>query len=293
MNDPYICARQLSKSFDRHGVLSGICAEVRAGDVIGLLGANGAGKTTLIEVLLGLSPPNAGSALLFGADAIRAPASSKARIGYVPQSDELVGMLSGRQYLDLISSFYPAWDATLTASLVEQWHVDLGKSIAACSTGERQKIAIICALAHRPDLLVLDEPVASLDAVARRQFLQQILQVAADERRAVLFSSHIVSDVERLATIIWILKDRELLWQGDLDTLKESVIRVHVPADAREGIRASFHRVVAERAVNGSGWILTAVRSPQEDWTDLPQKLGSGVRVESLGLEDIFLELHS
>ena len=98
------------------------------------------------------------------------------------------------------------------------------------SVGQRQKLSILLALGHRPDLLILDEPVASLDPVARRQFLEQIVEVAADGSRSVVFSSHIVSDIERLANRIWILKDRRMYWRGDFDSLKRSVVRVHVRA---------------------------------------------------------------
>ncbi len=96
------------------------------------------------------------------------------------------------------------------------------------SVGERQKLSILLAFGHRPDLLVLDEPVASLDPMARRQFLEQLVEASADGDRAIIFSSHIVSDIERLANRIWILKEGRLDWQGDLDSLKESIVRLHV-----------------------------------------------------------------
>jgi ABC-2 type transport system ATP-binding protein len=293
MNATYVSLSGVGKSFGGQRVLDGIDLSVRPGDVVGLLGLNGAGKTTLIEVLLGLSPPSAGSALLFGGPASAAPAAAKARIGFVPQLDELISLLTGRQYLDLIASFYPDWDPAFAGKLVADWGIEARRSILGYSVGQRQKLAIITALAHNPDLLVLDEPVASLDPLARRQFLQQIVAAAADERRAVVFSSHIVSDVERLANIIWVLKKGQLLWQGDLDTLKESVIRVHARADAAAGLRTRLRRVVAERPVDGTGFTLVALRAPDEDWSDLEQQLGPEARIERLGLEDIFLALHS
>ena len=293
MNETYISVSRLAKSFGDKRVLDGIDASVRPGDVVGLLGLNGAGKTTLIEVLLGLSPPSAGSALLFGAQAVAAPAAAKARIGFVPQSDELIGLFTGRQYLDLIATFYPDWDAAFAGKLIGEWGIEARRSILSYSVGQRQKLSIIAALAHKPDLLVLDEPVASLDPLARRQFLQQIVEAAADARRAVVFSSHIVSDVERLANVIWVLRKGQLLWQGDLDTLKESVIRVHARGEAAPAVRSKLRRVVAERSVNGSGHKFVALREPGEDWSNLEQQLGADARIERLGLEDIFLELHS
>jgi len=293
VNDTYIAVSGLGKSFSNKRVLDSIDASVRPGDVVGLLGLNGAGKTTLLEVLLGLSPPSAGNALLFGAPAIDAPAAAKARIGFVPQVDELIGLFTGRQYLDVIATFYPDWEWPFAEKLIADWGIEARKSILAYSVGQRQKLSIIAALAHKPDLLVLDEPVASLDPLARRQFLQQIVAAAADERRAVVFSSHIVSDVERLANVIWVLKQGQLLWQGDLDTLKESVIRVHARTDTMPAVRARLQRVVTERPANGSDATLVALRAPGEDWSDLEQQLGPETHVERLGLEDIFLALHS
>jgi ABC-2 type transport system ATP-binding protein len=286
----YLSARGLMKRYSGPAVLDGIDAEVRAGDIVGLLGANGSGKTTLLETLLGLSPPSGGSARIFDAEASEAPSALKTRIGFVPQTDELISELRGREYLKLIAAFYPAWDSGLAERLVNEWSIDGGKTISRYSVGQRQKLSIISALAHQPDLLVLDEPVASLDPVARRQFLQQIVELTADARRAVIFSSHIVSDVERLANVIWILKQGRLVWQGDLDRLKESVVRVHAADGAKA--RASFRRVIVERRGAG-GTTLVALRESGEDWADLEARLGAAVQVERLSLEEIFLELHS
>jgi ABC-2 type transport system ATP-binding protein len=243
-------------------------------------------------VLLGLSPPSTGSARLFGSDAIAANTATKTRIGFVPQTDELIGRIRGGEYLDLIASFYPTWNRELVERLVAGWGIELSKRISTYSLGQRQKLSIVSALAHQPDLLILDEPVASLDPIARRQFLQQIVELTADARRAVVFSSHIVSDVERLANVIWILKAGKLLWKGDLDALKESVVRVHVSSASTGTARAALRRVVAERA-SATRTTLVALREPDEDWSALAEKFGADAQIESLGLEDIFLELHS
>ena len=292
MTIPYISANQLTKKFGGHPALDGIDADVRPGDVVGLLGANGAGKTTLLEVLLGLSPPSTGSTQLFGRDAIAADTATKTRIGFVPQTDELIAGIRGSEYLELIASFYPTWNRELAERLVAGWGIELSRRISTYSPGQRQKLSIVSALAHQPDLLILDEPVASLDPIARRQFLQQIVELTSDARRAVVFSSHIVSDVERLANVIWILKAGKLLWKGDLDALKESVVRVHVPTASAVTARAALRRIVVERA-NAARTTFVALREPDEDWSTLAENAGADARIESLALEDIFLELHS
>lgn len=293
MTDTYLSMESAYKIFDGKRVLTDIHARVNAGEVVGLLGTNGAGKTTLLEMMMGLSPPSAGGVRLFGADAIAAPLDTRHRVGFVPQADELIGILKGQQYLELLASFYRRWDSALVERLLLQWGVERDQYINRYSVGQRQKLAIIAALAPCPDLLVLDEPVASLDPIARRQFLQQLIEVSADGRRAVVFSSHIVSDVERLANRIWVLKDGKLLWQGELDELKESVIRVHVHEGVAESVRSRLNQPLSMRRVNGSGCKIIAMRAPGEDWSSLDALLGAEARAERMGLEDIFLELHS
>jgi ABC-2 type transport system ATP-binding protein len=139
--------------------------------------------------------------------------------------------------------------------------------------------------------LMLDEPVASLDPIARRQFLQQIIEIAADGKRAVVFSSHIVSDIERLANKIWILKDGHLFWRGDLDALKESIVRIHVRRTTPFPTGFAIANAFSQRS---DGLYVTAVVSGwrDEQHRQVEQQSGGEVNVEPLGLEDIFLELH-
>jgi ABC-2 type transport system ATP-binding protein len=158
------------------------------------------------------------------------------------------------------------------------------------SVGQRQKLSIALALGHRPDLLILDEPVASLDPLARRHFLKQIVEVAADGDRAVVFSSHIVSDIERLANRIWILKDGRLHWQGDFDDLKESVVRVHLNA-----LRTPLDQVIPNAlSVDRTDVYATAI---VHGWSvkleaEITALTGAELTVEGLTLEDIFLAMH-
>jgi ABC-2 type transport system ATP-binding protein len=291
MTVPYAAAHRLAKSFDGKRVLEDVSFRVEPGDIVGVLGKNGAGKTTLLELMLGFSPPSSGSVELFGHEAFRLPGSAKTRVGFVPQRDELVNQLRAADQIGVVASFYTAWDDDLVNRLSHAWEVDLRERISTMSVGQRQKLSILLALGHRPDLVVLDEPVASLDPIARRQFLEQIVEVAADGNRAVVFSSHIVSDVERLASKIWIVKDNRMYWQGDCDSLKESIVRLHV-----RGTRAlpdSFE-VPNALSVQRNGTTATAiVRNLDSRQRDaLAQRLGAEIEVELLALEDIFLEVH-
>ncbi len=291
MSSPYIAARGLGKSFSGKPVLADVSFTVEPGDVVGVLGKNGAGKTTRLELVLGFTPATAGGVQLFGYDSYRLPGAAKARVGFVPQQDELVNQLTAADQIGVIASFYPKWDDELVGRLCGEWEVDLRQRVKNMSVGQRQKLSILLGLGHKPDVLILDEPVASLDPVARRQFLEQIIEVAADGNRAVVFSSHIVSDVERLANKIWILKDQRMFWQGDFDSLKDSIVRVHVratqplPASLAIPNALSVQRNGTTAAAIVRGW-----RAEVQD--GLALELGAEIEIEQLTLEEIFLELH-
>jgi len=290
MSSSVVVAEHLTKSFGNKPVLNDLTFNVESGDVIGVLGKNGAGKTTLLEIMLGFSPASAGSVQVFGHDSFRLPGAAKARIGYVPQTDELIDQITARDQLRVIGSFYSNWDNALLERLSKEWELDLSQRVRELSVGQRQKLSILLALGHRPDLLMLDEPVASLDPIARRQFLEQIVEIAADGNRAVVFSSHIVSDIERLANKIWILKAGRLFWRGDLDALKESVVRVHIRSTTTLPPGFAIPNAISIRR---DDLYATAVISGYSA-TSLHELESAEIRleVESLGLEEIFLELH-
>jgi ABC-2 type transport system ATP-binding protein len=287
-------ASHLFKSFGKHEVLHDITTRVNPGDVVGVIGKNGAGKTTLLETLLGFSPPSSGSAQIFGEDSLKMSAAVKSRIGFVPQQDELLPTLDGRRQLALTASFYPQWDTALVDRLAREWELPLDRRANALSGGERQKLSTLMALGHNPDLLVLDEPVASLDPLARRRFLQQLLEIAGDETRAVIFSSHIVSDLERVANRIWMMRDGVLVWDGETDELKQAVKRLHITAKQKLPSDLGVRRIISERRGADGLTATITVRDPESALAEgLAQRLNAHVESEGLGLEDIFLEIHA
>jgi ABC-2 type transport system ATP-binding protein len=272
-------------------VLDAVSFAVEPGDVIGVLGKNGAGKTTLLELVLGFTPASAGHVEVFGHESYKLPGKVKSRVGFVPQQDELIGQLSAADQLKLVRSFYSSWDDALVDRLVATWGIDLRARIKSMSVGERQKLSIVLALGHRPDLLILDEPVASLDPLARRHFLEQIVEIAADGGRSVVFSSHIVSDIERLANRIWILKDGRLHWRGEFDELKDSVVRVHLRGNGRLAHGTPIPNALSVEYA--AGYAMAVVHG----WTaelesEIAALTGATLEVEGLTLEDIFLAMH-
>lgn len=286
-----VSLHQLQRKLGGITVIKDISALVEPGQVVALLGKNGAGKTTLLETILGFGFPSAGEAVLCGVNAASIDGAIKQRIGFVPQQDELLAGLNGNEHLDLFKAFRKTWNQNLVDQLIAEWLIPVDISVAKMSVGQRQKLSILLALAHEPELLILDEPVASLDPIARRQFLQQLVEIAADEKRAVIFSTHIVSDVERVANQVWMLRDGELAYQGGLDELKESFVRVTLIANQTFTQKINWPNVIRQKN-NGNQSVITFEHWQSEMEQLLAQEFSVDVRIEYLGLEDIFLELN-
>jgi ABC-2 type transport system ATP-binding protein len=291
MSESVANVRSLNKRFGTVEALIDVTATIESGDVIGVLGKNGAGKTTLLEVLLGFSPPSEGATGIFGEESMHLSESAKSRIGFVPQQDELLGMLSGKQQIAITAAFHARWDRALIARLIAEWEVPVNRRIQSLSVGERQKLSVLLALGHHPDLLVLDEPVASLDPIARRHFLRQLLDLSQEVSRAVLFSSHIVSDIERAANKVWIIKNGRMYWQGTIDALKESVVRLHIRTHTPLDMDFTIPHVLTRR-VEGCLATVTVAQWDPATHESLARRLNSTIGVEPLGLEEIFIELH-
>ncbi len=285
-------AQGLGKRIGGRAVLKDVSFEVPRGRVVGLVGKNGAGKSTLFDLLLGFARPTVGSCSVFGESSSDLSAAARARIGFVPQQDELPGLLTGAQQLTLVATLHARWNASMVARLAHEWEVPLERPIGRLSGGERQKLATLCALGHEPELLVLDEPAASLDPVARRRFMQEILAIAGEGTRTLVYASHIVGDLERVASHLWLLREGSLMWQGEVDTLKESVVRVHLRAtrdlDPALTLPGQFTgRVTGRTAVfTVDGWNDLALQV-------LRERVPAEVEIEPLGLEDIFLAMHA
>jgi ABC-2 type transport system ATP-binding protein len=279
----------LRKTFGKQTVLDYLDWSLPSGRVIGLLGRNGAGKSTLIRCALGLSPIDDGSVQLFGEPVARLPAATLHRIGYVPQSFDLFPWMKVRQYLDFHAAFYAGWNAELVDGLLGRWEVDAAKKIGELSQGQRQKLAIIRAIAPDPDLLLLDEPVASLDPQTRRLFLEELLRITRRPGKTVVFSTHITTDLERADAEIALLKSGRIQFSCDLPTLKARVRRVDFdgtlpPADFRH---PGIVRHVQE--AGGAHWIVDGL--DDDAVAELAGRFDATPRSQPMSLEDIFIEL--
>lgn len=292
MTQPAFVTRAVRKSFPG-GVLAldGFDLSVPAGSFFGLLGRNGAGKTTALRILMGLLRPDSGESRILGADMREASREHRARVAYVAQLPRLYGRLSTAEHSRLLSRFYPRWDAALARELARRFEVDWERKFARLSGGEQRKAAVLLAFAARPAALVLDEPGAGLDPVARRELIDVLVDLL-DRREgcSVVLSTHLTHDVERLAEHVGILHAGRMLRAEPLDRLKERIRRVQV---VFEGEPPADFAVPGALRTERAGSVVTAIAELESEEPLERMRATCGARVDLFGLEleDIFIEL--
>ncbi len=276
-------------------VLAGVSFAIEPGQIVALLGKNGAGKTTLIRIAMGMIEAQQGSVRVFGHDPRKDPVEVKRRVGYVSEDQILPPFLRVREVVDLHRGLFPNWDDELARRLGARFGLDPGKRIKHLSKGQARQVALLCAVAHRPELLILDEPAGGLDPAARREFLETSIRLLNESGTSILFSSHYMSDVERMADRVVMLHDGRVLIDSALDDLRESYSLALVslgplPEVTRErllGLEGCF--AVRERA--GSLHAIFQLE-PDQAREVLESALGSNdVRTTPIALEEMFIEL--
>jgi ABC-2 type transport system ATP-binding protein len=274
-------------------VLDGVDFAVEAGEVVGLLGRNGAGKTTLLNIAMGMLHQQRGRVEVFGLDPHRHPIEVKRRIGFVSEKQVLPAFLKIREIIDLHRSVFPTWDDEMAADLVGRFGLRPGARIKTLSKGQARQVALLCALCHQPDLLLLDEPAGGLDALARREFLETSIQTLSDTGTTIVFSSHYLGDVERLANRVVMLHDTKVLIDDSLDDLHESFSIALVPhrpqgtSDALLALPECLGVRVRTDAVHAVFRL-----DPGEACALISDKLAvQGVLCRTAGLEEMFIEI--
>jgi ABC-2 type transport system ATP-binding protein len=211
-------ARGLGKQFGRRWALSDCTLNIPAGHVAGLVGPNGAGKTTLLNLATGMLAPTTGTIQVLGAAPASGPAQL-ARVGYVAQDTPTYAGLSVEDHLRLGAHLNPRWDAGLAHKRISQLGLDPRQKAGKLSGGQRAQLALTLAIAKRPELLILDEPIASLDPLARREFLQVLMEATAENEISVVMSSHLVADLERVTDYLIVLINSRVQIAGDIDEM--------------------------------------------------------------------------
>ena len=292
MSDLAIEIRRLSKTFSGTvRAVDGLDMVVPRGVVYGLIGRNGAGKTTTLRVLMGLLRPDAGFGHVLGMDVRTADPVQRARVTYVSQGQQLYSWMTLEELGYYIGRFFPCWDAGHLVRLSQRFEVPRDRPIGVMSGGEQRKAAIVLALASRAEVMLLDEPAGGLDPIARRQLVDEIVDLAAAGDTTILFSTHIITDLERVAEYVGIMDRGRMVNQGRLEDLHTSTRRVQVifPGAAPP---AGFVIPGAVRSHTAGAVVTALVRLEDENQLD-PVRRMPGVRVQvfPLGLEEAFIDL--
>ncbi|HTB65007.1 MAG TPA: ABC transporter ATP-binding protein [Steroidobacteraceae bacterium] len=284
-----VICRNIHKRFGGRKVLDDVSLSIPKGAVLGLIGSNGAGKTTLMRILVGLLMPESGSAMLLGEPALQMTDASKTRLGYVPQQPDALNWMTVESMLQFVGSFYPRWDSEYMWNCLMRWNIPPSQGLAKLSPGERQRVALIRVLASCPELLILDEPASALDPVARRDFLREIALRAGEAGMTVLFSTHIVSDLERVASHVCFLHEGRLLLDTAMDDLKETHARLSLSREAAVGLSKPLPGEIARRRRPDGGVSIVLTRRGLAPWPSAAT--ASGGTLEAMNLEDLFIEI--
>jgi ABC-2 type transport system ATP-binding protein len=220
-NDPIVQLQNVSRAYGAKRALDEVSLEVPRGGVLGLVGANGAGKTTLIKHVLGLLRPQLGRVRVFGLDPVQRSVAVLSRLGYLSEDRDLPPWMTVGELLRYTRAFYRDWDTAYAERLRQQFALSPASTIRTLSKGELAKAGLLVALAHRPELLVLDEPSSGLDPIVRRELLEAVVRSVADEGRTVIFSSHLLDEIARVSDRVAMVARGRIVLDGALDRILE------------------------------------------------------------------------
>ena len=276
MNEPVISVHDVQHFYQRKAVLKDINLELPEGALLGLVGRNGAGKSTLLRCLVGLTVPDTGFCRLGESLSTELIDSVRERLGYVAQTPDLFDWLTGEQHFERIGNLYAHWDEARARELAEKLALPLFSKAKDLSVGDQQKLSVVLALGHDPDLLILDEPVASLDPLTRRAFMRALLESRDCEHpRTVVISSHLLSDLERVVTHVAFMRDGEIQLMDEWDALSEHLRLVQV-----EGTEAP------------QGAIYKCQRTEHDQWLVDTRLVSLPINGRAVNLDDLFLLLN-
>ncbi|MCK4627684.1 MAG: ABC transporter ATP-binding protein [Sedimentisphaerales bacterium] len=289
MNEKPIEIENLIKYYDGRCVLDGINLSIPPGCIYGLLDRNGVGRTTLIRILMGLEPATRGQTHILGVESGRLSARDHGRIGYVAEGHHLIQNYKVAKLVDLCRGLSLHWDQSFFDQLITTFRLPMDRKIKQLSNGMRAQLNLALAMAVSPEILILDDPTLGLDTIARRQFLELAIDLIQRDGRTILFSSHILSDVERIADRVGIMVAGKLVVDCSLDELKNRIkkLRIIFP----EAAPAELHLTeIIHQQVSAREMIITTA-----NWNEQKQALLNTYHPEScdeipMSLEDIFVE---
>jgi ABC-2 type transport system ATP-binding protein len=288
MDQSVVDVTNLSRSYGEKTALDGVSFRAGAGQVYGLVGSNGAGKTTLLKHLLGLLRATSGSVRVFGRDPVADPVGVLSRVGYLSEDRELPEWMRVDELLRYTQAFHPTWDASYARELLETFALDPAKKIKNLSKGMRAQAGLIAAVAYRPELLILDEPSSGLDAVVRRDILDAIVRAVADDGRTVIFSSHLLDEVERMSDHVTMMQQGRVTLSGVLDDVRRDYQRSRVHFVDHFDQPPVLDTALAMEG-GGRSWSVIHSGSPEQFRHSVMARGGEVVDSRDATLEEIFL----
>lgn len=286
--DDAISIDGLTKYYGSRRVVHGLSLNVPVGTVYGLLGRNGAGKSTTIKMLLGLVRPDQGSATLLGDDCRQLSPATRGRVTYLGENHPLYGWMNATRAADFCAAMHPRWNKRLFEQIVDHFAIPARTRVGRLSNGQRAQLSLALGVASEPDVLILDDPTLGLDTVVRRDFLESLVQIIQRPGRTILFSSHILSDVERIADRIGVMVDGVLRADCPTDVFKQSIRRVTLEFDRQPPAEIRCPRLVNSWSL-GSRLEVVVLGYDAEQQQALADLNPTGITVEELNLEDAFV----
>jgi len=282
--------QELTKRFGRQLAVDNLTMAVPKGSVFAFLGKNGAGKTTTIRMLMNLLNRTSGEARIMGLDCARESMKIRKRIGYVGDNQRMYDWMTTREIMWFCKGFRDDWNDDFASDLQARLELPDEKKVGALSRGMQAKLALLLAMAHKPEILILDEPTSGMDVVVRRDFIKRIIELTQGEGRSIFFSSHLVHEVERVADWVGVIDKGKLVWCSTINELKSSIKQITLTFDA---LPESFSVIPGLLNVESvAGQTIITVRDFSDGTCAAAASLHpKHMQVNDLGLEDIFVKL--
>lgn len=289
-SDTAIETINLTKRYSGKTVLDNVCLNVPKGSVFAFLGTNGAGKTTTIHILLDIIGRTSGQARVLGLDCARKSLEIKRRVGFVAEGQSMYDWMSVDEIIRFCRRFYSSWDDDIASDLKARYELSGESKVGELSRGTRGKLSLLLAMAYKPELLILDEPTSGLDVLVRHDFLKGVIELIQEEGRTVFFSTHQVSEVEKVADWVGIIDQGKLIWCSPMDDLKASVKNVVLSFDSPRPIPTDIPNLIRVEHVGRQSSLI--IKCITEDTMSAIHKLRpTSIVVEDMGLERIFIEM--
>jgi ABC-2 type transport system ATP-binding protein len=291
MNEkPIISVKGLTKKFGDIRAIDNLSLDIYPGHIYGLMGANGGGKSSLIRHWIGLYLPDSGTCTTFDVEAKKLGPQELARIGYVHQEGKLIDWMSIAKLVRYVAAYYPSWNKDIEERYIKEFDLDPKARVGKLSPGQRQMVAVLLAICFEPELLILDEPAAAMDPLARRKFLELLMEIIQVEGRTIIISSHILTDIEKVIDHALIMNRGKMLCDKPLDDLREQYVRLRLTSlNGPIPEKLPFENIILKEQ-NGSKAIITMADNMKNhmELEEIADSIHCQMEQMPLPLEDIY-----